>query len=119
MGGDIVIFYRSRDLKRTTAIGTVESVHYLLSDYNKIQTIIGRRTVYSKDEIEEMLEHGPITVIMFIWNSFLDKHLTLNKLKSAGILKAQPQGPLQIDEEEYLKLKKLSNNYDCYTVDKA
>lgn len=61
--GDLVLFYRSKDLKMVTSIGVIETVHMNLKETDEIMKIVGRRTVYSRDEIERMKK--PVTVIMF------------------------------------------------------
>ena len=51
--GDILLFYRSTDMKAITSIGVVEQV----GDYqnaNEIMQLVAKRTVYSQDEITEM-----------------------------------------------------------------
>ena len=51
--GDILLFYRSQDLKAVTTLGVVESA-IRTADPQEIMTYVGRRTVYRPDEIVMM-----------------------------------------------------------------
>src|SRR5207249_1282498 len=54
--GDIMLFYRSGDYQELTSIGVAESVYVNLRRAEEIAKIVGKRTVYSSSEIEEMLQ---------------------------------------------------------------
>ena len=65
--GDIILFYLSRgkrQLSEIRSIGTIEKVHQGIKDSNDIIKYVGKRTVYSKEEIEQMSQK-PTTVILF------------------------------------------------------
>lgn len=51
--GDVVLFYRSRDMRAVTTIGVVESYEWSESA-GEIARIVSRRTVYSDLQIEDM-----------------------------------------------------------------
>lgn len=53
--GDVVLFYRSHDLRAITSIGIVERYEWSESA-EEIAEIVSRRTVYSDEQIEEMAE---------------------------------------------------------------
>ena len=53
--GDLVLFYRSRDLRSIQVLGFVDDVKYL-DNIEDIIDMVKKRTVYSRSEIEEMLD---------------------------------------------------------------
>jgi len=106
--GDLILFYRSNDLQAITSIEVVEAVHTGLSDSNQILKLTGKRTVFSREEIESMVEEGPISVFLFRHHLHLDKPLTLEKLVGARVLEAQPRSVTEIYEEGYSEIKKMS-----------
>lgn len=104
--GDIILFYLSRGkklLSEIISIGTIEEVHYGIKDSNDIIKYVGKRTVYSKEEIEEMSQK-PTTVILFQHHFYLEKPLSLNKLLKMNILSAAPQTIIEINHKKYIKL---------------
>jgi hypothetical protein len=106
--GDIILFYRSNDLQAITSIEVVEAVHTGLSDSNQILKLTGKRTVFSREEIESLVKEGPISVFLFRHHLHLDKPLTLEKLVGAKVLEAQPRSVTEIYEEGYSEIKKMS-----------
>lgn len=100
--GDIVFFYRSQDLRMVTSIGVIESVHRDLQQANDIIKIVGKRTVYSRDEIEKM--DKPLTVIMFRHHFHVKDPVSFKRLKEMGILTFAPQSITKINEENYNNL---------------
>lgn len=112
--GDIILFYRSGDLKAITSLGIIDDVCYSLSDSEEIMKIIGKRSVYSKNEIESFRK--PLTIILFRHHLNIKNPLNLSKLKKSGILKSHPQSIHQIDKEKYIKLKELGEINERFTV---
>lgn len=100
--GDLVFFYRSRDLKKVTSIGVIETVHRDLADADEIIKIVGKRTVYRRDEIEGMPK--PLTVIMFRHHLHVKNPVSFKRLKELGILTFAPQSITKINEENYNNL---------------
>lgn len=100
--GDIVFFYRSRDLKMVTSMGVIETVHRDLDAADGILKIVGKRTVYSRDEIEGMPK--PLTVIMFRHHLHVKNPVSYKRLKELGILTFAPQSITKISEENYSNL---------------
>jgi hypothetical protein len=111
---DIILFYRSHDLMAITTVGVVEST-YRLNDATKIQDLVGNRTVYSLEKIEEMAEK-PTLVILFRWHFYLKKAVELYRLISLGILKNGPQSIMAINDEKYHKIKKEGRLNERYTI---
>jgi len=67
--GDLVIFYRSGDLRAVTAIGIVDQEPLHVNKAEEIIRIVGKRTVYLEKEIIEMTK--PVFVTMFRHHLFL------------------------------------------------
>ena len=67
-----------------------------VQDSNDIIKYVGKRTVYSKEEIEQMSQK-PTTVILFQHHFYLEKPLSLNKLSEMNVLSAAPQTIIEID----------------------
>lgn len=100
--GDLLLFYRSKDLKMVTSIGVIETVHRNLKAADEIMKIVGKRTVYNRDEIERMPK--PVTVIMFRFHLHVKNPVSYKRLKELGILTFAPQSITKISEENYNNL---------------
>jgi len=99
--GDIILFYKSGESTLST-IGVVDQVKYGETDTDKIMDMIQKRTVYSYLEVEEM--EKPLTVILFRHNTNVKRRISLNEMKSKGILNGPPQSIIQLTEDKYQKL---------------
>jgi predicted nucleic acid-binding protein len=105
--GDIIIFYLSKGTKQLSQIrsmGVIEEIYQGVKDSNDIIKYVGKRTVYSKEEIKQMSQK-PTTVILFQHHFYLEKPLSLNKLLTMNILSAAPQTITGITHKKYLKIK--------------
>lgn len=114
--GDIVLFYRSKDLSRVTSIGVIDSVNTGVQDAEKIIRLVGKRTVYSRDEIEEFAK-DQTTVILFLHHFHLKNSLHLDELKEMGVLTGAPQSIIEIADEKYLQIKKRGGIDEHFTFD--
>ncbi len=101
--GDILLFYRSRN-QNLTSLGVVEDIFYNQTDPERVFKEVGKRTVYSKKEIENMAK-TPMLVILFIHSFHLKKPTKFAELLEWGILNGPPQSITEIDNKKYLKLK--------------
>lgn len=104
--GDIILFYRSHDRKEITSLGIIEFVHTRISNPNEIIRLVGKRTVYPKDEIDEFAKK-PTTVILFFHHFHLKTPLSLTELKRMNILSGAPQSIVGISDEHYQKIKNM------------
>ncbi|MCX9025001.1 MAG: hypothetical protein OIN85_02760 [Candidatus Methanoperedens sp.] len=102
--GDILLFYRSEDKMELTSLGVVENVFPRVQDKDEIMRHVGKRTVYSVEEIEKMAK-DPTIVILFTSHFYLSKPLKLNDLIKTGIIKGVTRSITQISHENYLKIK--------------
>lgn len=53
--GDLILFYRSADIKGVTTIGIVERFENL-RDPDEVSTLVSKRTVYSRDQIKSPIQ---------------------------------------------------------------
>ena len=112
--GDILLFYLSKR-KRITSIGVVETVYLGIQDSHDITRHVGKRTVYSQAEIEEMAKK-PATVILFRHHFHLKNPVTLRELKASKVLAGAPQSIIQITDEGYAKIKTKGGIDERFTI---
>jgi len=112
--GDVLLFYLSR-LQKVTSLGTVESAEKEMRNSQEIFRRVGKRTVYSLDEIEEMAKK-PTTVILFRQHFHLKKTLSLEELKNMGVLAGSPQSIILITDESYGKIRQKGGIDARFTV---
>lgn len=88
--GDNLFFYRSKDFSAITCIGIVEGVMRSNNPEN-IARFVGKRTVYSYSEIEEMCRNHDTLAFLFRLVNLVDPKIPLQTLMANGIMKRQPQ----------------------------
>ncbi len=108
--GDILIFYRSMDLRELTNIGIVEEAVRLKTKEEIIKKI-SKRSVYTKNEINDKES----LVILFLSNFELKNHLKLDMLINNKILKGPPQSIMQINNNAYKDIKEYGDINDDFT----
>jgi Acetyltransferase (GNAT) family len=97
--GDILLFYRSHDLKAITTVGVVEST-VRSADPQEIMTYVGRRTVYRPDEIVTMCRSvRGVLAILFRQDRFIEPPWQLAELQAYGVLRAWPQTIVGVGEK--------------------
>lgn len=121
--GDLLLFYLTKDDKQPTkdtqsitGIGIVEKDYHNLDNADEIIKIVGKRTVYSPNEIGTLVDDSSAMVLLFIFSTSLPKKVHLNRLKELNILKAHPQKIQGITHENYLKLKKEGGIDEGFTI---
>lgn len=114
--GDLVLFYRSGDLQAMTSIGVVEAVHTGIKDAEQIVKLVGKRTVFTRKEIDDLIKK-PVSVFLFRHHLHLKNQLRLSTLIEAGILKSAPQSAMEISDDQYKKLKVLGGIDEHFTID--
>jgi predicted nucleic acid-binding protein/mRNA-degrading endonuclease RelE of RelBE toxin-antitoxin system len=103
--GDLVLFYLSREEQEITTIGTVESVFRNPKDTNDIIRHVGKRTVYSIQEINGIFSKDSSIVLLFLFHFFFPKPVTLKVLKSKGVLSHAPQSIIELSQSQYMWIK--------------
>jgi len=112
--GDLVIFYRSKDMKKITSIGVVDDIYLDIGNTEDIIKIILKRTVYSRQELEEMRK--PVMIILFRHHFHLNNPLDLGDLIDIGVLSGPPQSITEISHEKYIKIRDKGRINERYTV---
>ncbi len=112
--GDILLFYRSRDVQSITTIGVIEKVFPDSIDANEIIKNVGKRSVYTKSEIKNMAQK-PTKTIIFKYH-FLLNRITYDTLKKNGVLQGAPQSIVEISHDKYLEIKRLGGLDERFTV---
>ncbi len=112
--GDIVLFYLSEQ-KEMTSVGVVEAVYRGLQGSDDIIRRVGKRTVYSMNEIEEIAKK-PTTVILFRHHFHLKNVLSLRQLRAMGVLTGPPQSIVQITDESYMNIKTKGGIDERFTI---
>ena len=111
--GDILLFYRSQDLKLVTAIGVVDQEPVHTKEAEEIVRIVGKRSVYLYEEIKEMAQK-PVLVTMFRHHLFLPNPLDLNYLRQHDI--PVPQSIIELNHNQYLAIKRGGKLDERFTV---
>lgn len=111
---DILLFYRTHDVKSITTLGIVESVYYKQKDPNEIMKLIAKRTVFSFDEISNICK-SDVLVILFNQNFHFKKDFSYNELCKNQIIGGPIQTITKIKNEDYNKI--IAGNIDeCFII---
>jgi GNAT superfamily N-acetyltransferase len=100
--GDIILFYRSTDLKSITSLGVVEEFK-VLQDPSTIARLVSRRTVYSMPQIERMAEKD-VRVILFRLVSHFDQPVEYDWLKKNRLVQGNIQSIQKISDETFRRV---------------
>ena len=114
--GDLILFYRSEDLKAITTIGVVEEIHVGISCAESVLRLAGKRTVFSQHEIQKLVQEGPVSVFLFRHHIHLTKPVDIKELLVEGILKGAPQSVMECSPEKYIKIKELGDIDGRFTI---
>ena len=113
---DILFFYRSHDYKEITTLGVCEQVEYGVEDDNKVFELVNKRSVFTKVEINEMVEK-PTMVLLFKWHFELEHPLRYQELRDEGVLSGPPQTIQQLDEKCYQYIRASGGIDERFIVD--
>lgn len=111
--GDIVLFYRSQDLHAITSLGVVDQFYPNIPP-GEIMRIIGKRSVYSTDEIERSNKNR--SVILFRHHFHLKDSIPLEKMMRVGVLNGPPQTIGEISQSSYEWIKTNGGIDESFTV---
>ncbi|MDI7208782.1 GNAT family N-acetyltransferase [Leptospira santarosai] len=101
--GDIVLFYRSEDVRSVVAIGVCEYT-FRSQDPKEIILKIGQRTVYSFSEIENLTKKE-VLVVLFRESRILEKPISFDELSRMGAVRGSIQSIQKVKEEALPWLK--------------
>lgn len=96
--GATLLFYRSHDLRAVTCVGVLE-VSQMSSEPDEIARMVGKRTLYSYEDIEWMCRWGKILVLLFRQDRILDEPVTLDELVHNGVVGGPPQTVTRVRKE--------------------
>jgi hypothetical protein len=114
--GDILLFYRSTDNRELTSVCTAEKVFQNVAKYEDVIRLVGKRTVYTKNDLIEILNQGPATIIIFLLHFELKKYISLYNLQKAGIVRRAPQSVMEISNERYQQILKMGGLDERFTI---
>jgi GNAT superfamily N-acetyltransferase len=100
--GDMVLFYRSRDLKAITTLGIVES-YVASSSADEIARIVSRRTVYSVQQIEQLAQ-SETKVMLFRMIQHFNAPITYADLRHMRVVRRAPQSIMIITDESFSRI---------------
>jgi len=112
--GDLILFYVSQR-RQLISLGVVEAVSGGLQNYKDIIKLVGKRTVYSVNEIQS-IAGKPSLVILFWQYWHLPQPLSYPRLKGMGILKGPPLSIMQISEKDYSLIKEAGDIDERFTI---
>lgn len=113
--GDVILLYRSKDLRGVATLGVIEEFHTNITNLDDAIKIVGKRTVYTKDEISDMLQR-PITIFLFRYHVHLNTPVSFALMKEHDILNGPPQSIMLISDEKYMRFKKVAGLDERFTV---
>lgn len=102
--GDIVFFYRSKKHSGVSTYGVVENI-VISGNPCEIARSVGKRTVYTYPEIENLCSQGNVLVILFRLSRSTIEPVALKALLKENIIKKAPQSivSLSLEAAKWLK----------------
>lgn len=98
--GDLLVFYRSKDLQTFTSLGIVEDAgHY--DDPQMIASIVGKRTVYTYKDILKLTDQTSVLVVRFRQVVHFSKGLTLREMRSANLIRSNIESIQRLDDSAF------------------
>lgn len=113
--GDILLFYRSRDLQGITSIGIVESSHEF-KEADKIMQLVSKRTVYSYTDIVKMAKKKT-KVILFRLADHLSEPVRYDWLKKQEVVNGPIQTIRRISDESFQRVVHKGSIRNCFYAD--
>ncbi len=105
--GDVIIFYRSHDLREATTLGVVE-LSFITNDQDEIARNVAKRTVFSMDEIRDMASESPVRVILFRLALHFPTRVSHQELELQGVIKGNIQSIRKIDHNAFKKIANIA-----------
>ncbi|MFL0105033.1 hypothetical protein, partial [Tenacibaculum maritimum] len=102
--GDLLFFYSSKINKVIEPFGILESIQ-IVTDFDELWRIVNKKTVFSDSQLREWLEEkGRLHVIIFRLIAYLQKNISLEKIKKIDSFKNKIQTITELKETDYIKL---------------
>lgn len=105
--GDLVLFYRSDDVKAVTSIGIVERFE-ISNDHEEIASIVRRRTVYNLDQIRLMAEKHT-KVLLFRLIGHFPRNIPYTWMRNQRIVNGPIQSISAVDDENFRAIKQYGH----------
>lgn len=113
--GDVVLFYRSDDLKQITTLGIVETA-LITNEVDEITRNVAKRTVYALPEIESMAIK-PVRVILFRLATHLPNKPEYSELLRRKIVTGPIQSIRNISKNAFQEVINISGITSCLFAD--
>ncbi len=105
--GDVIVFYRSQDLKELTTLGVVEN-SFITNDQDEIVRNVAKRTVFSMKEIGVMASENAVRVILFRLALHFPARISHQALESKGVIRGNIQTIRKIDHNAFKKIADIA-----------
>jgi len=102
--GSNILFYRSKDKQSVTVVGIIEGFT-VSNNPDVIAEYVGKRTVFSYEEIASLCRSGDVLAILFRQVKHLSEILPYKTLINNGIINGVPQTMSAVNEENIKWLK--------------
>jgi len=98
--GDIVLFYRSGDLRSVRFIAVVEAT-LRTSDPGELVSFVGTRTVYTAKDIEDLTRGGrkDVAAMLIRQSRLLEPGWSIAELSANGVVARAPQSTQRVPEK--------------------
>jgi hypothetical protein len=117
--GDILLFYRSQDIKAITSVGIVE-LSETHSKPEKIIQLVSKRTVYNYSDIVNFSKHkSGVHILLFRLANHLDSPLPYKWLKDQEIVNGYIQTITKISDQSFRKIVEKGRVNHCVFTDKT
>ncbi len=111
VSGDVLLFYRSDDLKAITSVGVVESA-YQSQDADKILQLVSKRTVYSYEDIKAM-SNKQTKVLLFRLATHCANDVSYDWLLDEEVVHGYIQTIRKITDESFQKIIDKAGIRNC------
>ncbi len=103
--GDLLLFYRSHSEQGITVVGVAEKT-LVANDPEEIASAVGKRTVYSLRNIQELCSKGEVLAILFRQAMLVEPApIPMADLLQNGVLRAAPQSIVSVPRNSHAWLR--------------
>jgi hypothetical protein len=110
--GSVLLFYRSHDRKEITCVGVAENT-LISRSVDEVARFVGKRTVYTYEEIRQMCEHD-VLAVLFRQAFIVDPPMGREELVLQGAIRRAPQSILKLPEGMTQWLQTRLGRQYCY-----
>jgi len=114
--GDVLLFYRSQDNMEVTSIGVLEEVHYGMTNPDRISRIVGKRSVFTRNDIRQISETST-SILLFRWHFDLENPIRYNELKNNEVISVPLQVMREISSEDYKWIRDKGEINERFALD--